>query len=593
IILARLEQLPPPPPDPLEMAAAPGRDFPVDLLENIATFDPLPALNLLLQRQFLVELESGRLGFSHRLVQEVIYTRLSPLVRRRLHQRVADALIARHGQQAGPQAAAIADHSFMAGPACYPQAVAFAVRAGDHAMRAFGFEEAAQHYRHALDIAADLPPSPPLESHIRQAYQGLGLAQESLAAWEDARQTYEEWQRWAQTHHHPELALMAQHKLASMLGLIGQIDQSAAISARISRRLPPDTPPALADAQRRLERLISHRVNPPAWTSAGWPLFTPQPVRLVRPWEEIAAVLGEEQAIQTLNLYGWALTLQGNLDAAEATLHYAGRLAEGYGQAGLQATSLHLLAQLWDLRGDYTAMADALEEALSLVERMPPMRWAVLWGLIHQAYVDLRWNRLERAERRLLRLQEELAGRNALCSHQLSVTVGLGLLAMFRQNLEEAARHFDAALSNAGNLYASNYVVVYLSRARIHRKYGRLEEAQEAIMHAMTFAGERGMLADYISAVVEAARFDRATDQPQHVIPLLQQAEAMASQAGMLPARLSTRQALFRVFRHLRAADEAAWYRRLARADRDAIAATIPAPADRAAYLARHDFESL
>ncbi len=48
-----------------------------------------------------------------------------------------------------------------------------------------------------------------------------------------------------------------------------------------------------------------------------------------------------------------------------------------------------------------------------------------------------------------------------------------------------------------------------------------------------------------------------------------------------------------RVYAALNAPNEAAWYRRLARTDRDAIAASIPNAEDRAAYLARKDLKGL
>ena len=48
-----------------------------------------------------------------------------------------------------------------------------------------------------------------------------------------------------------------------------------------------------------------------------------------------------------------------------------------------------------------------------------------------------------------------------------------------------------------------------------------------------------------------------------------------------------------RVYAALNAKNEAAWYRRLSRIDRDAIAATIPDTEDRAAYLSRRDLKNL
>jgi len=50
---------------------------------------------------------------------------------------------------------------------------------------------------------------------------------------------------------------------------------------------------------------------------------------------------------------------------------------------------------------------------------------------------------------------------------------------------------------------------------------------------------------------------------------------------------------LMLVFRQLNQPNDSDWYQRLARTDRDAIAATIPDPVDRAAYLSRQDFKLL
>jgi len=77
------------------------------------------------------------------------------------------------------------------------------------------------------------------------------------------------------------------------------------------------------------------------------------------------------------------------------------------------------------------------------------------------------------------------------------------------------------------------------------------------------------------------------------VVYLLQQAEELAARSGLLPARLSVRLALMHTFTHLREGEQAHWYRRLARIDRDAIVTSIPEQADRKAYLARRDLRNL
>jgi DNA-binding SARP family transcriptional activator/tetratricopeptide (TPR) repeat protein len=593
IILARLELLSPEARDILEIASVIGRDFSVELLDTVATYDPLPALSLLLQRQFLVETSPARLNFSHHLVQEVIYRQLSSLARQRLHQRIAQVLITLHGSQAGPWTAEIARHSQHAGSTHHFQALKFSVLAGDYAMRTFGFQQAALYYRQALLMEETLAPTPAIEEWLQLAFLGLGMAQESLADWDAAQETYTRLENWAQQRHNTGLGLDAKRRLALMLGLIGQLDQSAALLARVAEQSPSDAPPAVVDMQDRLGLLLPSPVSEPAWQGSGWPSFHLRPIQIAQPWEAIIQVFGQQQAMQLLNLYGWGLTLQGQTTTAEATLYYAAQLAAGYNQPGLQATSYHLIAQLWDGRGDYTRMEAALSQALKLVADMPHLRWAVIWGRIHRAYVDMRWNQLERAQARLKELNLELENRAAFRSHWLSVQVGLGLAAIFRQDVAAAMRYFETVLANSKDLYASNFVVLHLSQARLNRYRQNLGAARENIVRAMAFAGKRGMLADYISAAVEAARFDRATNRPRRTVPLLQQVEDQASRAGLLPGLLSARQALIRAFDQAEQPEEAARFRQLARADRDAIAATIPQPEDRAAYLSRRDLRAL
>ncbi|HEU0318817.1 MAG TPA: hypothetical protein VFR49_15890, partial [Solirubrobacteraceae bacterium] len=90
--------------------------------------------------------------FSHALVRNAIYGRLSRSRRVRLHLRVGGALeqAAGSGGAAGP--GELAHHFFLArelGGAA--KAVRYAVQAGDEAARSLAYEEAAAHYRRALE----------------------------------------------------------------------------------------------------------------------------------------------------------------------------------------------------------------------------------------------------------------------------------------------------------------------------------------------------------------------------------------------------------------------------------------------------------
>ena len=93
IILERIERLPADAHTILNLCAVIGRDFSLDLLEKAAAHDPLDALEVLLERKFLIERPDERLDFSHQVVRQAVYDSLNILQRRRLHLAVAGALV--------------------------------------------------------------------------------------------------------------------------------------------------------------------------------------------------------------------------------------------------------------------------------------------------------------------------------------------------------------------------------------------------------------------------------------------------------------------------------------------------------------------
>ena len=93
IILERIGRLPQDAHTILNLCAVIGRDFSLELFEKAAAHDPLNALDILLQRKFLIERPDERLDFSHQVVRQAVYDSLNILQRRRLHLAVAEALV--------------------------------------------------------------------------------------------------------------------------------------------------------------------------------------------------------------------------------------------------------------------------------------------------------------------------------------------------------------------------------------------------------------------------------------------------------------------------------------------------------------------
>ncbi len=143
----------------LRSAAAIGRDFDEEALAGIADLDR-PELDAALEEavgaQFLdPRRDDGRYRFAHALVRETLYEELSAAQRPALHSRIATTLEELYAAEPGRtdrRLAELAHHFNEAAGAGDPEkAVDYAVRAAEMASGQLGYEEAADHYRRALE----------------------------------------------------------------------------------------------------------------------------------------------------------------------------------------------------------------------------------------------------------------------------------------------------------------------------------------------------------------------------------------------------------------------------------------------------------
>ena len=137
----------------LEVAAVIGRSFDFEVLRRAWGKDEetvLEALDELLRCRLVREGGSpfGRdYQFDHHLVREAAYDQLPPHARRRLHRRVAEALVEASGAE--PAASAEVAYHYVQAEA-WPEAQAHLLRAGDEAGRIAADSEALAYYRQAI-----------------------------------------------------------------------------------------------------------------------------------------------------------------------------------------------------------------------------------------------------------------------------------------------------------------------------------------------------------------------------------------------------------------------------------------------------------
>jgi DNA-binding SARP family transcriptional activator len=183
-IEARLVQLTEPARDLVGLAATIGREFTTDVLAAASELNEdvlVRALDEVWRRRIVREQGADAYDFSHDKIREVAYLDLSPVRRRHLHRRVAQALERRHAHDLGPVSGQLAAHYEQAG--AFDQAVAWYERAADVAQQMYANVEAIRLLERALDLLGTLPATPERQARELAILAALTLPLGLLEGW--------------------------------------------------------------------------------------------------------------------------------------------------------------------------------------------------------------------------------------------------------------------------------------------------------------------------------------------------------------------------------------------------------------------------
>ena len=140
------------------LAAAVGRDFPLDLLVEASDLDADSVVHAVdeLWRLRIVHERGDGYDFAHDLLRTTAYERISPPRRWLLHRRLAQGLELLHGEDTGPVSAQLAQQYARGG---HPErAVAYYRRAAEVASGLFAHADAIRLHSEALAIVRAQPP---------------------------------------------------------------------------------------------------------------------------------------------------------------------------------------------------------------------------------------------------------------------------------------------------------------------------------------------------------------------------------------------------------------------------------------------------
>jgi tetratricopeptide (TPR) repeat protein len=390
----------------LRIAAVIGREFDLQVLQQMSRLSPARLLEVLGEAAavgVIGELPPvpSRCAFAHELVRETLYEDLPPARRMELHREVGRLLERVHAADLDPHLSEIARHLYLAAPLGEPgEALEYLVRAGDRAAALFAYEEAALHYRPAIELLAMVDGGS--GQRRCQLLLRLGDAQWRSGDGVEARTTFEEAIDAARRLGNGELLARAALGYVTALGgflLYARFEVGGTGVGLLEEAL--SALPAGDSALRA--HLLAHLAL------EMWSGHEPVERRVAVSDEAIAMarMLGDSEALVTaLHARHWALTTPGmafeRLAHTEEMLRVAKETINPEIEFLAHNARFHCFLELCDRRGmeaETQAMTDLAERL-----RQPFYRWHTISLSTLRAALDGRFAEAERLAREALAL---------------------------------------------------------------------------------------------------------------------------------------------------------------------------------------------
>jgi tetratricopeptide (TPR) repeat protein len=437
-IRRRLEPLPRPAIEVLELAAIIGRTFSLASLERASSLHRdcvLSALDEAARLGLVVELAGslGRYRFGHGLIAETLLADMPASVRMAGHGAVGEALEHVYRGAIEARLPEIAHHFLSAAPRHdMRKAVDYAQRAGERALNTLAYEQAEELFARALEALDQLEPDIPRRAAL---LLGLGTAQ-SRAGRSAARATFEAAVAAARTIDADDILARAALGFAPFALAPGYVDE-----VHVS---------LLNEALERIgatDDSLRVRLLGALATALYWSDSAPRRAELTREALEIAQRSGDERstafALSSAQLAtsGPDQTLQG-----QQWLRRLFALTQRIGETAmtLAARSRHIdvLLELDDLAASDIAIAK-----LERLAREARDRHAAAFVPLHRARRAALEGRFEDAHRLLAgvaAIQDQLSGSTI----PITVATGFAVLAWLQQGPGEIGEHVRAYVDN-------------------------------------------------------------------------------------------------------------------------------------------------
>lgn len=543
LLAARLDRLGPAR-ELLQIAAILGRDFPHSLLAEITdhTEDEMGGLLALLADEQLLFMRgappNSTYRFKHALVQDAAYDTLPKRRQRELHGLAAITIVERFPHIAESQQELLATHWTRAGKGA--EAVAAWQKAGETAYDRGACKEAAAHFRQGLSVLETQPEGPSRDELETSLWSALNRALQQTHGYADP-ETVEAASR-----------ALALAKQGGMLGKVlieeaqlwravitaGDYQQADTITERVLS-LSKETPEA-----EEIPWLDYFHAN--ARIQTGF--YTGRMKDFEADYANLQHVISAQGfshsplddvvAIGVAALAGW---VSGRSDLAIQRINHAISVAENGGQPYAIAVANHFAGTVTAFEGDYEAALVHTRKALNVCEENGFAYIAHLtrakFGWIHA--------KEETGEDDIATMRktmDEMAKANSL----VGLTINMNRMAMAMEvhgRIEEAMETAEEALiANPQERVVRPQTLEIL--ARLKRKLGRDDEAEEDYRAAIALAAEMGLIALELPPAIQLSQMLADSGRKTEAAKVLEASLARCTPQTNTPDLATAQQAL-------------------------------------------------
>jgi predicted ATPase/class 3 adenylate cyclase len=531
----------------LTIAALAGKTFRSDLLgvfQGIGEDDLLDALEEAAAATLIEDVSTGRearYAFIHEQIRQTLLALLSTARRQRLHLRMADAMEALHGGDAGAHAPDIAYHLYQAGAAADGKRTAtWLARAAERALDALAFEDALRD----LDEARTVLPAGAIEDAVRvlrlraRALRGLGHIDDALATLATAIEiapTGTERDAVLQARARLKLDLFrGREALEDLEPLLARAREAGDRAREVDLLLMQSRglyilsldEPGYAEKTRNAyeqtyalakaigdKRAMCQALIPTSWFTDYWAEYREQAIANNTEARALAAELGDEELeIEAGSARFRLVTLA---EAHPEALRMRQRLEARRDPVRLKE---HLFWLMWHyfMRADFDACVAACDDGIALAAQLgsPPVQYASIKGL---ALTDL-----GRFDEAWASFQAEVADEAhpfGRCMRELGVAVWLEAIGAL-DRAEVAAKEVWEAAGRLSRTWMQRYMVDLLTVIAARRGADGAELAawvtkrgEETGFHASPLATAEAALArgDFAHALAVADRMPESS----------------------------------------------------------------------------------